>query len=193
MNATVHTSNNGTADVDIKITNADGSELASHSGSSNTALTFKAEGAELWSPDSPTLYNVSVTLGDDVISSYTAFRTISRGEVNGIQRPLLNGEFVFQFGTLDQGYWPDGLYTPPNREAMEYDLKMLKDLGFNMLRKHVSLALWSITVSTWLTVSIDQSRDCSILPIMRPARLDAHPGHAFPPTLPEPHTRQLHS
>jgi hypothetical protein len=81
---------------------------------------------------------VTVTLGDDVVSSYTAFRTVSRGEVNGIQRPLLNGEFVFQFGTLDQGYWPDGLYTPPNREAMEYDLKMLKDLGFNMLRKHVN-------------------------------------------------------
>ena len=81
---------------------------------------------------------MTVTLGDDVVNSYTAFRTVSRGEVNGIQRPLLNGEFVFQFGTLDQGYWPDGLYTPPNREAMEFDLKMLKDLGFNMLRKHVS-------------------------------------------------------
>jgi beta-galactosidase/beta-glucuronidase len=139
VNATVHTSNNGTADVEIKIFNTDGSELASHSGSSNTALTFQADGPELWSPDSPTLYNVTVTLGDDVVSSYTAFRTVSRGEVNGIQRPLLNGEFVFQFGTLDQGYWPDGLYTPPNREAMEYDLKMLKDLGFNMLRKHVSV------------------------------------------------------
>jgi len=138
VNATVHTSNNGTADVQIKIINADGSELASHSGSSNTALSFQAEGPELWSPDSPKLYNVTVTLGDDVVSSYTAFRTVSRGEVDGIQRPLLNGEFVFQFGTLDQGYWPDGLYTPPNREAMEYDLKMLKDLGFNMLRKHVS-------------------------------------------------------
>lgn len=138
VNATVYTSNNGTADVEIKILNPDGSELASHSGSSNTALTFQADGPELWSPDSPTLYNVTVTLGDDVVSSYTAFRTISRGEVDGIQRPLLNGEFVFQFGTLDQGYWPDGLYTPPNREAMEYDLKMLKDLGFNMLRKHVS-------------------------------------------------------
>jgi beta-galactosidase/beta-glucuronidase len=118
--------------------NSDGSELTSHSGSSNTALTFQAESPELWSPDSPKLYNVTVTLGDDVVKSYTAFRTVSRGEVNGIQRPLLNGEFVFQFGTLDQGYWPDGLYTPPNREAMEYDLKMLKDLGFNMLRKHVS-------------------------------------------------------
>jgi beta-galactosidase/beta-glucuronidase len=138
VNATVHTSNNGTADVEIKIFNADGSELASHGGSSNTALTFQAESPELWSPDSPKLYNVTVTLGDDVVNSYTAFRTVSRGEVNGIQRPLLNGEFVFQFGTLDQGYWPDGLYTPPNREAMEYDLKMLKDLGFNMLRKHVS-------------------------------------------------------
>jgi beta-galactosidase/beta-glucuronidase len=141
VNVTVHTSNNGTADFDMKIICDDGTELASHSGSSNTPLSFQAEGAKLWSPDSPTLYNVTVTLGNDVVSSYTAFRTISRGEVNGVQRPLLNGEFVFQFGTLDQGYWPDGLYTPPNREAMEYDLKMLKSLGFNMLRKHVSL-MW---------------------------------------------------
>jgi hypothetical protein len=50
---------------------------------------------------------------------------------------LLNGEFTFVFGTLDQGYWPDGLHTPPTREAMVYDLKVLKDLGFNMVRKHV--------------------------------------------------------
>lgn len=125
--------------MEIKILNDDGSTLASHTGSSNTALTFNAGDCKLWSPDSPTLYNVSVTLGNDVVTSYTAFRTISRGEVDGVQRPLLNGDFVFQFGTLDQGYWPDGLYTPPNREAMEYDLKMLKNLGFNMLRKHVSL------------------------------------------------------
>lgn len=53
-------------------------------------------------------------------------------------RPLLNGDFVVSFGTLDQGYWPDGLYTPPNLEAMVYDLQVLKNLGFNMLRKHVS-------------------------------------------------------
>ena len=165
----------------------------SSTGSSNTAITFKTEGAKLWTPDSPTLYNVSVTLGKDVINSYRAFRTVSRGEVNGIQRPLLNGEFVFQFGTLDQGYWPDGLYTPPNREAMEYDLKMLKDLGFNMLRKHVSLVWWYVSLLPWLTMSIDQSGDCLVLPVMRPTWLDAHPRHAFTPPFTESHTRQLHS
>ncbi len=59
----------------------------------------------LWSPDSPTLYDITVSLGDDEVSSYTGFRTIARGVVNGIERPLLNGEFIFQFGTLDQGFW----------------------------------------------------------------------------------------
>jgi hypothetical protein len=76
-------------------------------------------------------------MGNDEIRSYTGFRTISRGVLGGIQRPLLNGEFIFQFGTLDQGYWPDGLYTPPSREAMVYDLQVLKRLGFNAVRKHV--------------------------------------------------------
>lgn len=77
-------------------------------------------------------------LGNDKVQSYTGFRTISKGEVDGVVRPLLNGEFVFMFGTLDQGYWPDGLYTPPTKEAMVYDLEVLKKLGFNMVRKHVS-------------------------------------------------------
>ncbi|KAI7050486.1 hypothetical protein KC352_g45758, partial [Hortaea werneckii] len=66
-------------------------------------------------------------------------RTVGRGEIDGIQRPLLNGEFVFQFGTLDQGFWPDGIYLPPNREAMVYDIHTLKKLGFNMLRKHIKV------------------------------------------------------
>lgn len=72
------------------------------------------------------------------MTSYTGFRTVSVGEVNGIQRPLINGKFFFHFGTLDQGYWPDGLHTPPSREAMVYDLEVLKGLGLNMVRKHVS-------------------------------------------------------
>ena len=76
-------------------------------------------------------------MGKDEITSYTGFRTVSKERVNGVTRPLLNGEFVFLFGTLDQGFWPDGIYTPPNREAMVYDLQVLKRLGFNMLRKHV--------------------------------------------------------
>ena len=121
----------------------------------NTPQLFVVDSVELWSPDSPILYNISVTLGDDTVTSYTGFRTISKGEVNGIQRPLLNGQFVFMFGTLDQGYvefilqstkcsdivsryWPDGLHTPPSLEAMVYDLKALKEVGYNMVRKHVS-------------------------------------------------------
>ena len=77
-------------------------------------------------------------MGSDLVSSYTGFRTVSSARVNGVQRPLLNGQFVFQFGTLDQGYWPDGIYLPPTLEAMEFDLRLLKDLGMNMIRKHVS-------------------------------------------------------
>lgn len=76
-------------------------------------------------------------MGDDMVTSYTGFRTISKGSLDGVTRPLINGEFSFLFGTLDQGFWPDGIYTPPNREAMLYDLQVLKKLGFNMLRKHV--------------------------------------------------------
>lgn len=78
-------------------------------------------------------------MGKDVVQSYTGFRTISKGTVDGVVRPLLNGEFIFMFGTLDQGFWPDGIYTPPTKEAMVYDLQMLKSLGFNMIRKHVSV------------------------------------------------------
>lgn len=99
---------------------------------------FSVSSPKLWSPDTPNLYDVTVTMGTDEITSYTGFRSVTKGSVDGVTRPLLNGEFVFLFGTLDQGFWPDGIYTPPNREAMVYDLQVLKRLGFNMLRKHVS-------------------------------------------------------
>jgi hypothetical protein len=65
----------------------------------------------MWAPSTPVLYNIAVKMGNDIIKSYTGFRTISRAVIDGVQRPLLNGEFMFQFGTLDQGYWPDGLCT----------------------------------------------------------------------------------
>lgn len=126
------------SDVEVTIVGHHGKALATKTGTADKEFSFKVQSPELWSPDSPKLYNVTVTLGEDEVSSYTGFRTISTGVVDGVQRPLLNGEFVFIFGTLDQGYWPDGLHTPPNREAMIYDLKVLKDYGFNMVRKHVS-------------------------------------------------------
>ena len=140
VNATVHTSSNDTAEVQITIYKKNSTEvIASYKGSSNTALTFSADSPELWSPDSPTLYDVTVTLGDEEISSYTAFRTVAKANVNGVERVVLNGEATFILGTLDQGFWPDGIYTPPNREAMVYDLETLKKLGFNMLRKHIKV------------------------------------------------------
>jgi beta-galactosidase/beta-glucuronidase len=122
----------------VSVVGQDGSVIATGSGTADAEFEFTVEDVELWSPSSPTLYNLTVSLGDDEVSSYTGFRTISVGEVDGVTRPLLNGDFVFMFGTLDQGYWPDGLHTPPNREAMIYDLQVLKDFGFNMVRKHVS-------------------------------------------------------
>ncbi|KAK7393998.1 hypothetical protein QQX98_013217 [Neonectria punicea] len=137
---TAHSSKGSDLSVEITVWNQNGTELASHSGTADKEFTFTVDSPDLWWPESPTLYNLTVKLGkDDEVHSYTGFRTISKGKVEGVTRHLLNGEFVFQFGTLDQGYWPDGLYTPPNREAMIYDLKMLKEFGFNMVRKHIKV------------------------------------------------------
>jgi hypothetical protein len=70
---------------------------------------------------------------------YFGMRQITTGLVNGVRRPLLNGQFVFQVGTLDQGYWPDGVYTAPTDAALAFDLQKHKDLGFNMVRKHIKV------------------------------------------------------
>ncbi|KAK0388121.1 hypothetical protein NLU13_4365 [Sarocladium strictum] len=135
----VHSSEGSGAGVKVSVLNQDGEEAGSGEGFSDKEFTFIVESPELWTPDSPHLYDLKVELGEDQFSSYTGFRTVSQGTIDGVIRPLLNGEFVFWFGTLDQGYWPDGLHTPPSREAMVYDLEMLKDLGFNMLRKHIKI------------------------------------------------------
>ncbi len=106
-----------------------------------TAIPVK--NAKLWSPNSPFLYSVAVTLVDgaatDSVSSYFGMRKISVGPVNGVQRMLLNNKFVFQMGPLDQGFWPDGLYTAPTDEALRYDIEVTKQLGFNMTRKHIKV------------------------------------------------------
>lgn len=101
--------------------------------------------AKLWSPESPFLYNMEVTLYKDgktvdKVNSYTALRKFSsRRDHNGIHRLQLNNKDIFQFGPLDQGWWPDGLYTAPSDEALVYDLQKSKDFGYNMVRKHVKV------------------------------------------------------
>ncbi|EGX93583.1 hydrolase, putative [Cordyceps militaris CM01] len=131
---TVHSSGNNGTGVKFNLFDKHGKQVALSVGRSDSEVKFRLASPNLWSPSSPYLYNITVSMGADTISSYTAFRSIAVGEVNGIKRPLLNGKFTFLMGTLDQGFWPDGLYLPPNREAMVYDLKMLKSLGFNSIK-----------------------------------------------------------
>ena len=126
-------------DVTVTVYGKDNSEMAKGSGSSDSAFQFTVSNPDLWTPDTPTLYNITVQMGDDQVKTYTGFRTITKDDVHGVVRPTLNGKPIFAFGTLDQGFWPDGIYTPPNYEAMKFDLQNLKDLGFNMVRKHIKV------------------------------------------------------
>jgi beta-galactosidase/beta-glucuronidase len=111
----------------------------------NDTLTMKLKDPILWTPDNPHLYDVVMILkkGDQVldkVQSYTGIRRISIGKTDdGFTKILLNNKFTFQLGPLDQGFWPDGIYTPPTAEAMQSDLDMIKKMGFNMLRKHVKV------------------------------------------------------
>jgi len=100
---------------------------------------------KLWSPASPFLYDMEVALVRngrkvDEVQSYTAMRKFSIGrDENDIVRLELNNEPLFQFGPLDQGWWPDGLYTAPSDEALAFDVIKTKELGYNMIRKHVKV------------------------------------------------------
>ena len=97
-------------------------------------------GFKLWSPESPALYNFTAKCGKDVVKGYFGMRKIEkRKDSKGVLRFFLNNKPYFMVGTLDQGWWPDGLLTPPSEEGMEYDVKVLKDCGFNMLRKHIKV------------------------------------------------------
>ena len=93
-----------------------------------------------WSPEDPYLYDLSVTLGEDRVESYFGMRKMEvRADRGGAKRLFLNGEPYFQSGLLDQGYWPDGLYTAPSDEALIYDIQTAKAMGFNLLRKHIKV------------------------------------------------------
>ncbi|KAF1848851.1 glycoside hydrolase family 2 protein [Cucurbitaria berberidis CBS 394.84] len=140
VNVTVHSSTNSSSSYEITIHEQNSEDTkATATGSSGAPFTFKVDSPRLWTPTEPNLYNITIKFGSDTVQSYTGFRTISRGVINGIQRPLLNGDFIFPFGVLDQGFWPDGIYTPPSVEAMRYDLQVLKRYGFNALRKHIKV------------------------------------------------------
>lgn len=132
---------NLTVNVEVK----DGAKtVASFSGNANADLRIPISNPKLWSPNSPFLYDLKITLKSgtttiDSLGSYFGMRKISLKQIGGIQKMMLNNEFVFQFGPLDQGYWPDGVYTAPTDSALLFDVQKTKDFGFNMIRKHVKV------------------------------------------------------
>lgn len=133
----------GAERVRVAVSDADGQ--ASAEGAAGEALEIKIEEPKLWSPDAPHLYDVRVELLDggravDAVKSYAGMRDIRvADDENGVPRLFLNGEVVFQYGPLDQGWWPDGLYTPATDAALKYDVEMTKKFGMNMARKHVKV------------------------------------------------------
>lgn len=101
-------------------------------------MTLQVRSPNLWSPDSPYLYRLELLYGADAVESYCAFRTVEiAADAQGVPRIMLNHEPLFVRGVLDQGYWPDGLMTAPSDAALEFDIRTMKDLGFNLLRKHL--------------------------------------------------------
>ncbi len=108
--------------------------------SKNHTMDIPIRSFTYWRPENPYLYDMVISSGDDVVQSYFAMRSVEiKQDEKGIKRIYLNDEEYFQNGLLDQGYWSDGLYTPPSDEAMIFDIEQAKALGFNMLRKHIKI------------------------------------------------------
>ncbi len=130
----------------IRVTAWDGGTMVAESTAENKVdVSLKIPGPKLWSPDNPFLYDLKISIERrgkivDEVKSYFAMRKISlKPDENGVLRMMLNNNFVFQYGTLDQGWWPDGLYTAPTDEALLFDIVKTRDMGFNMIRKHVKV------------------------------------------------------
>jgi len=124
----------------VHVTALDGARaVATGNGMAENPITLKIPDPQLWSPSHPFLYHLRIALASgDSVTSYFGMRKIALGrDAHGVIRLFLNNEPLFEFGTLDQGWWPDGLYTPPSQAAMLNDLLTLKRLHFNMTRKHV--------------------------------------------------------
>jgi beta-galactosidase/beta-glucuronidase len=130
----------------LVITAWDGTtKIAEQTVATSSEVILAVANPKLWSTTNPFLYDLTFRIlrkGKliDEVKSYFAMRKISmKPDANGIQRMLLNDEFVFQYGPLDQGWWPDGLYTAATDEALKFDIEKTKEMGFNMIRKHVKV------------------------------------------------------
>lgn len=122
-----------------------GSEKVAEKTGADTSVILSIPNPEAWSPSHPFLYDLKLTVmrkgkAVDEVKSYFAMRKISIApDSNGIQKMMLNNKFLFEFGPLDQGWWPDGLYTAPTDAALKFDIEKTKEMGFNMIRKHIKV------------------------------------------------------
>jgi hypothetical protein len=137
---------NGQAGDKVKVSAWDGATMVSEKeAETGTTLLIPVASPKLWSPESPFLYDLKIAVARkgkviDEVKSYFGMRKISVApDDKGVLRMLLNNKFVFQYGPLDQGWWPDGLYTAPTDEALAFDIIKTKEMGFNMIRKHVKV------------------------------------------------------
>ncbi|MFB8026696.1 AbfB domain-containing protein [Streptomyces sp. NPDC056465] len=177
-----------------------GAQVVGQNTGAFTEFSVPVPDARRWSPDDPFLYDLKVQLRNasgatvDTVTSYFGMREIGTKKVNGVLRPTLNGEFVFQVGTLDQGFWPDGLYTAPTDAALASDLQKHKDLGFNMVRKHIKVepARWyyhadRLGLLVWQDVpstpAFDQSRTPSQIAQFETEAREIIDEHRFSPAV----------
>jgi beta-galactosidase/beta-glucuronidase len=130
----------------VKVSAWEGSSLISEKEAEpGTDILVPVTNPKLWSPENPFLYDLKISLMRkgkmvDEVKSYFGMRKISlKTDANGVLRMMLNNKFIFQYGPLDQGWWPDGLYTAPTDEALAFDIQKTKEMGFNMIRKHVKV------------------------------------------------------
>jgi beta-galactosidase/beta-glucuronidase len=130
--------------VEVAVKDA-GKVVAKAKSAAGQQIDISIPDAKLWSPETPFLYDLEISLYEsgklqDKVAGYAAMRKISaKPDKNGVMRMQLNNKDYFQLGPLDQGWWPDGLYTAPTDEALKYDIQKTKDFGFNMIRKHVKV------------------------------------------------------
>jgi len=136
----------GSNEADVRIVATDGDTAAgTATGRTGRVVTVPIANPKLWSPDSPHLYDLQIQLLQDgrvadSVNSYAGLRKIEVAkDDSGVNRLMLNGKVLFQYGPLDQGWWPDGLYTAATDEALKYDVEITKAFGFNMTRKHVKV------------------------------------------------------
>lgn len=129
----------------VAVAGSGGEKVSEATGMAGKTFFLPVPDPHLWSPDDPFLYDLKLQLKDkrgkvvDEVGSYFGMRSVGMRKIDGVMRPTLNGEFVFHLGLLDQGYWPDGIFTAPTDEALRYDIELAKRAGFNVIRKHIKV------------------------------------------------------